>query len=62
MDIQNAKLIPDLRVYEEAKVSRDHGRARCKELEDTGQISPLWTPTGRCLLSVTEAALLAKSL
>lgn len=62
MDIGKKEIVPDLRVYEAASVCKDHGRTRMKELESRGAIKPLRTPTGRCLLTVEDAVLLAKEL
>ncbi len=62
MDIKSEKIIPDLRVYEAARVSRERGRVCLKSLETKGAIAPLHTPTGRCLLSIEEAELLADAL
>ena len=59
MEIATKKIISDLRVYEAASVSKDHGRGCLKSLEVRGMIMPLRTPTGRCLLSVEDAELLA---
>lgn len=62
MDIKTEKIIPDLRVYEVAKISRERGRARLRDLEESGAIAPFRTPTGRCLLSIEDAELLANAL
>ncbi len=59
MDITTKKIISDLRIYEAASVSKDHGRACLKSLEVRGVIKPKRTPTGRCLLSVEDAEILA---
>ena len=62
MDISKKQIISDLRVYEAVNVSKDHGRGCLKSLEVRGVIKPLRTPTGRCLLSVADAELLANEL
>ena len=62
MNIMNAKIVPDLRVFEVMRVSRDHGRKRLKALITKGEIEPLKTPTGRFLLSFEEAKTLARKL
>ena len=62
MDISKKQIISDLRIYEAASVSKDHGRACLKVLEVRGVVNPLRTPTGRCLLSVADAELLAENL
>ena len=62
MDIRNAKIVPDLRVFEAANVSRDHGRERLRDLVSENRIAPMRTPTGRCFLTFDEAELLAEEL
>ena len=62
MNIQTKKIIPDLRVFEAADVSRDYGRSRLRDLETKGTIKPLKTPTGRCLLSINDAKVLVDAL
>lgn len=62
MDISKKQIISDLRVYEVASVSKDYGRGCLKSLEFRGLIKPKRTPTGRCLLSVADAELLAENL
>lgn len=62
MNIREAKLIHDLRVFVVANVSREHGRKRLSDLERAGKIKPLRTPTGRTLLSFDEAEVLSNSL
>ena len=61
-NIRAMKIVPDLRVVEAVRVSRDRGRRRIKDLTDQGLIEPLRTPTGRCLLSFEEAETLAREL
>lgn len=62
MNIRAAKIVPDLRVFEARRVSREHGRKRLRELAEAGVIAPERTPTGRCLLSFEDAERLAKAL
>lgn len=62
MNIKNAKIVPDLRIFQTANVSKEHGRKRMQELEKRGVISPLRTPTGRYLLSLEDAERLAHEL
>ena len=62
MDIREAKIIADIRVFETANVSRDHGRERLRDLVAEKKISPIRTPTGRCLMSFSEAEILANAL
>lgn len=59
MKLDEAKIVPDLRVFEAISVSRDTGRQRLQKLIKQGVIDPKKTPTGRCLLSITEAERLA---
>ena len=61
-NIRTLKIVPDLRVFEAVRVSRDHGRKRIKDLTAQGLIDPLRTPTGRCLLSFEDAERLANAL
>ena len=61
-NIRTLKIVPDLRVFEAVRVSRDLGRRRIKDLTDQGRIEPLRTPTGRCLLSFEEVETLADAL
>ena len=60
--INTMKIVPDLRVFEAASVSRELGRKRITELAERGVISPKRTPTGRCLLSFEDAERLADAL
>ena len=62
MDIRDVKIVPDLRVFEAACVSREHGRKRMQALAARGAIEPKRTPTGRCLLSFHDAERLANAL
>jgi hypothetical protein len=62
MEIREAKIVPDLRVYAVHNVSKEHGRRRLMALQAEGVIQPLKTPTGRTLLSFEEAERLASAL
>ena len=62
MDIRNEKIIPDIRLFEALRVSREHGRSRIRDLKSEGVIDPKRTPTGRCLLSFEDAERLANAL
>lgn len=62
MNIKTAKIVPDLRIFQTANVSKEAGRKRMGQLESQGVIDPLKTPTGRCLLSFEDAERLANSL
>ena len=62
MNIKTAKIVPDLRLFQTANVSKESGRKRMEELAKEGAISPLRTPTGRCLLSFEDAERLANAL
>jgi len=62
MDIREAKIVPDLRLFEAVNVSRETGRERIRDLIALGEISPKRTPTGRCLLSFEDAERLANAL
>lgn len=62
MTIRDAKIVPDLRVFEALNVSREHGRKCRDKLAEQGVIDPRRTPTGRCLLSFADAERLANAL
>jgi hypothetical protein len=62
VEIREAKIVADLRVYAARHVSKDHGRRRLAELEAQNVIQPLRTPTGRTLLSFADAERLAAAL
>ncbi len=62
MNIKNAKIVPDLRIFQTANVSKERGRRRMQELKKRGVICPLRTPTGRHLLSFEDAERLARAL
>jgi ribosomal protein S25 len=62
LDIREAKIVPDLRLFTALNVSREHGRKRLRELEEQGVVDPLRTPTGRTLLSFEEAERLSAAL
>lgn len=62
MSIREYPLVPDLRVFAFANVSKEHGRKRLQELQQRGLIKPTRTPTGRQLLSFRDAETLAEAL
>lgn len=62
MNIRQAKIVPDLRVFAAANVSKERGRRRLSELQQEGLVQPLRTPTGRTLLSFEEAERLVAAL
>ncbi len=62
MNICDAKLVSDLRIFETVNVSREHGRKRRDELAELGVIHPRRTPTGRYLLTFKDATRLAVEL
>ena len=62
LNIRNVPMVPDLRVFEVANVSRELGRKRIKELAALGVIEPKRTPTGRCLLSFEDTERLVLEL
>ena len=55
MDLGNAKIIPDVRLFGFVGVSKECGRKTLERLEAEGVVSPLRTPTGRTMLSFREA-------
>lgn len=62
MTIRDVPIVPDLRVYDFRRVSKEHGRKRLDELQRKGLIQPEITPTGRRLLSFCDAERLADAL
>ena len=62
MQIREAKIVPDLRVFQVQGISKEWGRKVMAELADKGEINPLKTPTGRCLLSFEDAERLVLEL
>ena len=62
MQIREAKIVPDLRVFHAQGVSKEYGRKVMRELESKGVIDPHTTQTGRCLLSFEDAERLASAL
>ena len=62
VEIRDAKIVPDLRLFQAQGISKEWGRKVMAELVEKGEISPLMTPTGRCLLSFTDAERLAHEL
>jgi hypothetical protein len=59
---KDVPLIPDLRIYTMRNVSREHGRKVLKELEADGKVRPEHTATGRRLLTIHDAEVLADAL
>ena len=62
MQIRNAKIVPDLRVFQAQGVSKEFGRKVMKELAARGEIRPHTTQTGRSLLNFDDAERLAFNL
>ena len=62
MKLRELPIIPDTRVFAVRDVSNETGRKRMKELEASGAIKVLRTPTGRRWLTVVDAERLAAAL
>ena len=62
MNIQDAKIVPDTRIYPVRSVSKEAGRKILEDLEARGVIEPHRTATGRRLLSFVDAERLANAL
>ena len=62
LNIRNAPIVPDTRVYAVANVSKEAGRKRLIDLQHLGQVDPVITGTGRRLLSFEDAERLAAAL
>ena len=62
MAIRDAKIVPDLRLFQAQGVTKEWGRKVMAELVEEGEINPLKTATGRCLLSFEDAERLANEL
>ncbi len=62
VDFSVMKIVPDLRVFEAANVSRETSRKRIQDLVALGTIEPKRTPTGSCLLSFEDAERLVNAL
>ena len=62
MNIRQASIVPDTRVFAFMGLSKEAGRKRMKELEASGAIKVLRTPTGRRWLTVVDAERLAAAL
>ena len=62
MNIREAKIIPIIRIFDLAEVSRDHGRDRVRDLVDENKISLKRTPTGREFVSFGDAEIIADAL
>lgn len=54
-NIQDAKIVSDVRLFAVAGISAKCGRKALEALEAEGAVSPLRTPTGRTFLSQREA-------
>ena len=62
MNIRDAKIVPDTRVYPFSNVSKEAGRKVMENLASQGVIEPHVTGTGRRLLSFEDAERLANAL
>ncbi|MCH7923106.1 MAG: hypothetical protein IH975_08755 [Nitrospinae bacterium] len=62
MEIIDAKIVPDTRIYPLLNVSKESGRKVMDELRSRGVIDPRITGTHRRLLSFREAQILADAL
>ncbi len=62
MNIREAKIVPDTRVYTHSSVSKEAGRKVLQDLTNRGLINPHITGTHRRLLSFGEAEILADRL
>ena len=62
MNIREAKIVPDTRIYSFRNVSKEAGRKVMEHLRTCGAIDPMITVTRRRLLSFAEAEVLAKAL
>jgi hypothetical protein len=61
MDLYDAKIVQDVRLFGAVGVSAKCGRKVLDVLESQGVVSPLRTPTGRTVLSFREAEAVMKS-
>jgi len=62
MNIREAKIVPDTRIYPLRNVSKEAGRKVMERLRARGVIDPMITGTHRRLLSFAEAEILANAL
>ena len=62
MNIREAKIVPDTRIYPFRNVSKEAGRKVMERLMQSGEIEPHITGTHRRLLSFSEAEILANAL
>jgi len=62
MNICDAKIVPDTRIYPLRSVSKEAGRKVMEDLRSRGVIDPMITGTHRRLLSFVEAQILADAL
>lgn len=60
MDLSEAKIIADTKLWPVIGVSRDKGRRDLEKLEQLGDVSPRRTPTGRAELSFKDVLAIAK--
>ena len=60
MDLFEAKIIADTKLWSAIGVSRDKGRRDLKKLEKQGDVSPRRTPTGRADLSFKDVLAIAR--
>ena len=61
MNIQDAKIVSDTRLFNALGISVKRGRRTVDALEDQGAVCPLRTPTGRTVLSVREVEAVMKA-
>ena len=62
MNIRDAKIVPDTRIYPFFSVSKEAGRKIMAALEARGVVTPYHTATGRRLLSLEDTERLADAL
>ena len=55
MDLYDAKIVQDVKLFGAFGISVKCGRKAVETLESQGLVSPLRTPTGRTVLSPREA-------
>ena len=62
MNIRDAKIVPDTRIYPLRNVSKIAGRKVLEDLRERGVINPLETSTRRQFLSFRDAEILVDAL
>ena len=62
MEIKEAAIVQDLRVFQARGVSKEFGKKVLKRLSDEGEIAPHRTRSGRNLLTFGDAERLAHEL